>query len=147
VSLFLVNTQIFQKGEGSRGEHWVFQPELTVEAADGRPIFMRQRLVSRGEHLNEARLIEERALTMLYRDEVGFAVGHGVAVDWTLAPGDPKRAMRISTRVVPTYEVCQVSTATAEDNPDLAGLVLDMKELAEMDPAALLANLTGLPDA
>lgn len=70
VSLFLVNTQTYQKGEGPRGEHWVFQPELVVEAADGRPIFVRQRTTGRGEHLNEARLIEERALAMLYRDEV-----------------------------------------------------------------------------
>jgi hypothetical protein len=85
-SLFLVNTQAFQKGQGARGEHWVFQPELVVEAVDRRPIFVRQRLASRGEHLSEARLIEERALAMLYRDEVQFAVGHGVAVAWVLAP-------------------------------------------------------------
>jgi hypothetical protein len=147
VSLFLVNNQTYQKGEGLRGEHWVFQPELIVEAVDKRPIFVRRRVASRGEHLSEARLIEERALNMLYRGEVELAVGHSVAVDWILAQDDPQRAVRLRTRIVPTYEVCQVSTATAEDNSDLAGLVLDMKELAEMDPGALVSNLARLPDA
>jgi len=46
--------------------------------------------VSRDEHLSEARLIEERAPSMRYRNDVEFAVGHGVAVDRTLAPRRPQ---------------------------------------------------------
>jgi hypothetical protein len=68
-----------------------------------------------------------------------------VAVDWARAPEDRQRAICLTTRVIPSYEVRQVSSATAADNPDLQGLVLDMKALAEMDPAALIANLERLP--
>ena len=144
-SLFLVNMQTYRKGEGARGEYWILQPELVVESIGRRPVFVRQRLQTNPTHLDEGRLIEERAMGMLYRDEVQFAVGHSVAVDWARAPEDRQRAIRLITRVIPSYEVSQVSSATAADNPDLQGLVLDMKALAEMDAAALIANLERLP--
>jgi len=72
-------------------------------------------------------------MDMLYRDLVEFAVGHGVAVNWRLPAGDKRRAVELYTQMIPAYEVAQVTGAAADDNPDLAGLVLDMKALAEMD--------------
>ena len=60
--------------------------------------------------------------------------------------------MRISTRVIPAYEVPRTTPPTAEDaalNPafgKLAGLVLDMKELAETQPTELRAKLEPLVD-
>jgi hypothetical protein len=147
VSLFLVHTQTYRKGEGAKGEPWLFQPELEVEAPDQRPVFVRQRTPRPTTHQDPARLAEEQAMQMLYRDAVEFAVGHGVAVDWTTVPDDPRRAVRLATRVVPTYEVRQVSSASEQDNPDLAGLVLDMKALAEMDTGALVGALERLPTA
>jgi hypothetical protein len=147
LSLFLVNTQTYRKGEGSRGEYWLFQPELRVETPDQRAVFVRQRTRKDTAHQDKARLAEERAMEMLHREQVEFAVGHGVAVDWNTAPADLQRAVRLVTRVVPSYEVRQVSSATEEDNPDLAGLALDMKSLAEMDPSSLIASLERLPAA
>ncbi len=144
VSLFLVNTQIAQR---PFGEYWLFQPELKVSSADQRPIFMRRRFDVRCMHLDEVRRIEEQAMRMLYRDLVEFAVGHGVAVDWTLPEGETQRAKVLFTRVIPAYEVAQVTSATAADNPDLADVVLDMKALADMAPSDLIANLERLPMA
>lgn len=147
VSLFLVNIQVFQQGNRAQGEYWLFQPELRVAAVDQRPVFVRQRLDVRRPHLDEARRIEEQAMGMLYRDLVEFAVGHGVGVDWQLPEGETQRALELCTRVIPAYEVAQVTSATAADNPDLVGLVLDMKALADMTPADLIANLERLPAA
>jgi hypothetical protein len=147
VSLFLVNTQVFHKGDRLQGEYWLFQPELRVASADQRPVFVRQRLDVRRTHLDEARRVEEQAMGMLYRDLVEFAVGHGVGVDWRLPEGEAQRALELCTRVIPAYEVAQVTSASAADNPDLAGLVLDMKALADMTPADLIANLERLPAA
>ena len=87
---------------------------------------------------------EQVRLEMLYRKHVEFASGHGVAVDADVAPGDPQKAVRLRTRVTPTYEVPMTTPPTADDNPALAGVVLDMRLLAEMDDAALFASLRQL---
>ncbi len=147
VSLFLVNNQVVGQEGRKRGECWLFQPVLRVRSADDEPVFVRQSLETRRGHLSEARQIEAQAMGMLYRDLVEFAVGHGVAVNWRLPEGETRRAVELYTEIIPAYEVAQVTGATADDNPDLAGLVLDMKALAEMDPAALLKNLAQVPDA
>jgi len=145
--LFLVNTQRAEDGGSARGGFWVFQPELRVEAVDQRPVFVRQRLERGRDHLDEARRLEEQAMAMLYRDQVEFAVGHGVAVDWTLAPEDPQRACCLHTEVIPAHELQQVTGTTAADNPDLASLVLDMRSLAELSAPDLIANLELIPAA
>lgn len=147
VSLFLVNTQVFHPSNRPQGDYWLFQPELRVASVDRRPIFVRQRLDIRRTHLDEARRIEEQAMGMLYRDLVEFAVGHGVGVDWRLTEGETQRAWELCTRVIPAYEVAQVTSATPADNPDLDGLVLDMKVLADLAPLNLIANLERLPAA
>ena len=76
-------------------------------------------------------------MAMLYRHHVEFAVGHGVLCSCGSAAYSPDCAMSIETVVVPTYEVPRTTPPTEEDadeNPafgKLAGLVLDMKLLAE----------------
>ena len=40
VSVFLVNAQ--QEPEKRRGEAWLFQPELVIEATDGSAVFQRR---------------------------------------------------------------------------------------------------------
>jgi hypothetical protein len=147
VSLFLVNTQVFHSGDRLQGEFWLFQPELRVRCADDQPLFIRQRVEHGCRHRDESRRAEEEAMAMLYRDSVEFAVGHGVAVDWQLAAGERQRALALVTRVIPVYEVAQVTSANAADNPTLAGLVLDMKVLGELDPERLTAQLRQLPAA
>src|SRR5215212_8670830 len=68
---------------------------------------------------------EEKALRMLYRKHVEFAVGHGVSVNAIKSRNDPTRAVRVSTTVVPKYEAPRVIA------PKLQGVELDMKALAE----------------
>ncbi|MCF7978996.1 MAG: DISARM system helicase DrmA [Chromatiaceae bacterium] len=147
VSLFLVNTQIAGEGGRKKGECWLFQPVLRVASVDAQAIFVRQPLAVPREHLGEAQRIEAQALSMLYRDLVEFAVGHTVAASWRLADAETQRAVELFTEMIPSYDVPQVTSATVDDNADLAGLVLDMKALAEMDAAALIANLERLPAA
>jgi hypothetical protein len=145
ITLFLVNTQ--SEPRKLRDLAWIFQPELQVEAPDGAPIFRRQaqQLASLGEPKTEdAVLDEEQAMAMLYRQRVEFAVGHGVSIHAETAPGQPDRAVRIRTRIAPTYEVAQTTSPTAEDLPGLADLILDMRTLAETADADFAAALMPL---
>lgn len=148
VTLFLVNGQ--EEPSMNKDSAWLFQPELAVEAVDGSPIFCK-----RVGRLNSAKLDpvtaeEDAALAMLYRHQVEFAVGHGVSVHAETPDGVPDKAIRILTAVIPRQEVCRTTPPTPEDadrNPafgKLAGLVRDMKELAEADPAKLPGMLEPL---
>src|SRR6266487_4939389 len=124
VTLFLVNEQ--HEPEKNRDQAWIFQPELVVEAADGAPIFQRRAAIKRNSQTDE-----EKTIAMLYRRHVGFAIGHGISVHAETLPGDSTRAVRLSACVVPTYDVPRTESPTPIEIPGLAGLVLDMKELAE----------------
>jgi hypothetical protein len=124
VTLFLVNGQ--EETQKNQDSAWLFQPELIVTAPDGAPIFQRRAPIS-GDTEPETQM-----MAMRYRNEVEFAVGHGVGVDWTLADGARDRATRITTAVIPVWEVPQTTPPTAEDIPALAALTLDMKVLADV---------------
>ena len=148
VTLFLVNGQ--EEPERLRDEAWLFQPELAVEALDtgwaGAAIF-RRRPRPHAPSPRPGWRAEEDALAMAYRDQVEFAVGHGVAVRVTVAPEDPQRATRIASCVVPSYEVPKTTPPASADIPALAGLVLDMRLLAEIPDEELPRALEVLPDA
>ena len=77
MTVFLVNGQAIP--EKSRDEAWLFQPEISVRAADGEAIFVPRDV---GEPISGDELdTEERMLLeMQYRDQVEFAVGHGTSV-------------------------------------------------------------------
>ncbi len=145
VTLFLVNRQ--SEPERSRDRAWVFQPELKVESADGTPVFRgyggEQGLAGR-DAVGDA---EERAMAMLYRRRVEFAVGHGISVHAEVAPGQPERAVRLITRAVPAYEVAQTASPTAAELPELAETVLDMQMLASTPDANFSAALSPLTAA
>jgi hypothetical protein len=134
VSLFLVNAQAIA-GRRPNDAEVVFQPELEVAAPDGAPVFHKRRRQS------GAPTDEQRRLEMLYRRQVEFAVGHGVAVSAEVSADSPAAAVRLTTRVAPTYEVPTTTPPGVQDNPALAGVVLDMQRLAEMPAAELLASL------
>jgi hypothetical protein len=138
VSLFLVNGQT--EPETLRDQAWIYQPELIVTAG-GAPAF-----VCRAP-LRDGREPDDRVMAMRYRDRCEFAVGHNAATHAELSATDPRRAVRVSTRVVPAYEVAQQSSPTVADDPRLADLCLDMRTLAETPRAALGARLRALPDA
>jgi hypothetical protein len=141
ITLFLVNGQ--EEPRINKDSAWLFQPELIVEAVDSSAIFCKKVKRPNTAKLDPLTAAENAAMEMLYRNYVEFAVGHGVSIHAEM-PGDVRdRAVRISTRVVPAYEVCRTmppTTADADRNPafgQLTGLVLDMKELAEAEPTLL----------
>jgi len=140
VTLFLVNEQ--REPERRRDEAWVFQPELVVEAPDGTPVFQQRPSVQLRRTWDE-----EQMVAMLYRRHVGFAVGHGISVHVETVPDDSTQAVRLSTRVVPSYDVPRTESPTSAAIPGLAHLVLDMQELATCPAAALPGKLTPLVTA
>jgi hypothetical protein len=138
VTIFLVNGQ--EEPRKLRDRAWLFQPEIVVQAPEGTPVFLR-RAPSHDPARTEP---EDRAMAMIYRKYVEFAVGHGVSVHAEPAPGFVDRAARISTTVIPSAEVPRVTPPTVDEIPALAGLVLDMKALAETDATGVAARLEPL---
>ncbi|HET6880247.1 MAG TPA: DISARM system helicase DrmA, partial [Pirellulales bacterium] len=67
-----------------------------------------------------------------------------------VSPESPQRAVRVKTQTVPRYEVPQTTPPSADDAAEnsafgkLNSLVLDMKELAETQPAGLRKKLEPL---
>ena len=146
VTLFLVNEQT--QPEENRDTAWVFQPELIMTANDGSAVF-RSRPTLDG-NTGAFGGPEQRAMRMLHRNQVEFAVGHGVSVH-AHVPDDraPDRADRIETRVMPFYDVPVTEPPTPQDVgfEELSNLHLDMKWLAEAERGELVANLQVLTDA
>jgi len=131
VTLFLVNGQ--EEPALRKDEATLFQVELAVESVDGEAVFVKR--MSGGtdpRKLDPVTREENESMAMVYRRYVEFAVGHGGSVHVEGVSEDGQSASRICTRAIPRYEVPQQDFPTAEDNEDLQGLVLDMKELSEV---------------
>jgi hypothetical protein len=149
ITLFLVNSQL--EAENRKDSFWVFQPELLAEGVDGAAVLHKRHTILELTGTDPAAKAENDLLAMLYRRQVEFAVGHGVGVHVDLAK-DPHHAVRVRTRIVPTYEVPKATPprpADAEVNPafsKLEGVVLDMKLLAESNPKQYRAKLQPLMD-
>lgn len=142
VTLFLVNAQA--EPEKLRDLAWIFQPELRVAAPDGRAIFQRRAPLHVSEQGDPVTAAETAAMAMRYRDTVEFAVGHGISVHADVSGADPTCAERLTTVVVPTYEVPRTIAPTPAEQPALAGLVVDMKVLAEVADGGFASVLTPL---
>ena len=145
VTLFLVNAQ--QEPEENKDSAWVFQPELIVRAAgESNKAIFRRRIALSGKEDDE----ERKALEMIYREQVEFAVGHGVAVHAKTDDGDAERAHEVRTVVMPQYEVPVTETPglRPEDRLAMREMVekghLDMEVLATMDRSELVAVLSAL---
>ena len=139
VTLFLVNGQ--EEPKKLRDQAWLFQPELEVRCPKGQPVFFRKASSRDPGKLDPVAFEEDQQMAMLYRHCVEFAVGHGVSVAADPCPGQCDRSPRLRTRVAPRYEVPKVSPPSVEEVPALAGLVLDMKVLADTPTADLTAAL------
>jgi hypothetical protein len=141
VTLFLVNAQ--QEPKTRKDAAWIFQPELIVRAPDGAPIFVKRQIPPE----LSADDPEDRAMQMLYRRTVEFAVGHGVATRAKLAEAAWERAVEVRTCVIPTYEVERMEPPTAEDIPLLGEAVFDMQTLSEIEMGGFAAALNPLAQA
>src|SRR5512137_1478525 len=101
ITLFLVNGQ--EEPKKRKDQAWVFQPEVIVEGIGGAAVFCRKLTRDAGNSKLDPRTREEiESVEMLYRHQVEFAVGHHTAVHADVAAGNTDRAVRISTRTVPT---------------------------------------------
>jgi Helicase conserved C-terminal domain len=142
VSLFLVNEQ--HETAQNRDEAWVFQPQLSVTPPDGTCFVGRPRLLDGRE--DKPQEAEARSLDMLYRNTVEFAVGHGAGVHVQTSVADPTVALRITTAVVPSFEVPKTDAPPLGSLPGTEGLVLDMSDLASLSANDLSPALRPLAD-
>ena len=144
---FLVNGQ--HEPEQNKDTAWLFQPELSVRSAhpEAPDIFIRKPLEQHTAALDPIIHAENQAMAMLYRNQVEFAVGHGVGVHAELVPDTPTRAICLSSSIIPNYEVPATKPPTEEEIPALKGLVLDMKRLSEASDAELQSMLEPLTTA
>jgi hypothetical protein len=147
VTLFLVNAQ--EEPETNKDSAWLFQPELIVRALEGshkRAIFKRRPI------LDEKSEPERAALEMVYRKQVEFAVGHGIAVHSETSNENLEWATEIRSVVMPQNEVPVTETPglNPEDRPAMREMVdqgyLDMIELAELERPTLIEALSMLTD-
>lgn len=125
VTLFFENSQA--EPQKLKDTAWLFQTELEVAAPNNAPVF-----VHRTPTASLPDDQDEREATMLYRDTREFASGHGVAVHVERAPGDPTRAIKLTTCAIPKFEVPKTEAPVPGEKgyEALAGLTLDMKALA-----------------
>lgn len=142
VELTLVNAR--DEPRRNADPAWLFQAHLTVTAPDGQAaVFLpvddpADDAAAAGDDLEEAHL------RLLYRNERRYATGRNVAAHATVHPGQ-RRAHRLETTWLPTYEVPATVAPTGEGTP-LAGVELSMDALAEAEPEALAAGLAPLAD-
>ena len=148
ITLFLVNAQ--EEPEQNKDAAWIFQPELIVRAtneATDKAIFRRR--LAMNSNTDDP---EREALEMIYRKQVEFASGHGVAVHAISNHGETERAAVVRTVVMPQSEVPVTETPglRAEDRPAMQDMIkngfLDMNELASMERPKLLQALSILTD-
>jgi hypothetical protein len=139
VTLFLVNGQ--PEPPRLRDHAWLFQVELAVSGIDGVSPFLRRPPAVVEDDA------EARRLAMVYRDQVEFAAGHGIATHVDVDPADPRRAVRVRTAAAPHHEVPRTDPPTVDEEPALAEAELDMRSLAMASPADLPGRLLPLVDA
>lgn len=145
VTLFLVNGQTQPKKLADTA--WVFQPWMRVEGVDGEPVLRCRPHVSASEDLDPKAAMEQQTLSMLYRHQLEFAVGHGTAVKSSRSKANPFRADAIETDILPAFEVEFQESPAPSEVEGLSGLRLDMQALATMPKADLMASLRHLPTA
>lgn len=148
VTLFLVNAQ--EDPEVNKDSAWIFQPELIVRAANNaadRAVFRSKPAAHTNSNDPEYDMLE-----MVYRKQLEFAIGHGVAVRAETYPGEMDRAITVRTVVMPQYEVPVTETpgTRSEDRPAMRQMdekgYLDMNELANMNRLRLVEVLSILTD-
>lgn len=149
ITLFMVNQQQERQRHGEpKDEVWVFQPKLRVHGAQQQAIFVQRKNAKANlDKMDPTTREETETLDMLYRHQREFAVGHGVAVHATLPAPLAQRATQVETEWVPRFDVPQQTPRAPADDENLAGVVMDMKELAELPKIGLIASLRHIETA
>ncbi|MEZ0373742.1 MAG: DISARM system helicase DrmA, partial [Candidatus Sericytochromatia bacterium] len=139
VTLFLINRQTPLRIRKS--EAFLFQIGFEIMAVDQRPVFSKRAHRQLQSRLDSRDLAEKSALDMLYRHQVEFAVGHGISVHADTDSAHPRRAWRISTCAIPSFEVPMTR------HRRITGLETDMQVLSELGAGELVNALLPLLDA
>ncbi len=138
VTVALINRTPMEGGSHSAealAEACFFQTELVCAPTRGS-VLPYPRL--EGLHLTE----EEEELELQYRDKRIFAIGHGVAADWTL--GKDAAVQEIRARFLPAVEVPLVTMQNAEI-PEQA-MELAFLARCEEKPEAVIGQLQAFVD-
>lgn len=143
VTVFLTNEQ--EQVDKNKDSRWLYQASLSLAAPDAEAVFLGRDSVF-GNVITgpDSERAEVARLDLQYRDVIEFGVGHGVGTEAEPSATDVRRAVRVSTAVIPRHEVWRTDAPRPEAVPQLAGLMVDMKELSALDPDDLRAALMPL---
>lgn len=145
VTVFLSNEQ--EQVRRNKDSRWMFQSSLELVAPDRADVFLgRNEAMTDATAASTTEQSEVAQLDLQYRDIVEFSVGHGVGTEVEVTAGDPRRAVRVSTAVIPNHEVWRTDAPRVETSPQLAGLITDMKDLSRLEPEQLRAGLLPLAE-
>ncbi len=109
-SVFLVNRIESRTPERPDDEEWLFQPRITVQAAEGTLQHSLHQGIEDVAWTNDPDVI---ANELLYWNRPEYAVGHGCAVDWTADEGTRSLATEVRTEILPAYELARVARGKA----------------------------------
>ncbi len=149
VTLFMVNQQEERKRHGEpKDEVWVFQPKLRVHGTEEQPIFVQRKNA-------KADLSRMDPLTPRGDGNPGDALPPPARVcrgPWHLgarhlAETVGRECHAVETEWVPHFEVPQQTPRSPADDENLTGVVMDMKELAELPKPGLIASLRHIENA
>jgi hypothetical protein len=144
VTAFLINEQATPLQ--NKDEAWLFQVRFSIEDTAGRPVFVGRQEALGGPTVPPEDRFEVEMLDMEYRDVVEFGIGLGTSVYCTPSPTNPQRGIKVATATIPRFEVARTDAPDPATVPQLAGLIVDMKVLSELDQVALAAALAPLAD-
>ncbi len=143
VELTLINAQLEPSANADGA--WLFQPRLQVTALDGAAeVFLPvdDPLADVEQHGVDQ---EEQHLRLLYRNHLSYANGRNVAVHADVRDR-VRRAWRLVTTWLPTFDVPATIAPPIDDSPHLAGVELSMDALAALPPDELAGALAPLAD-
>ncbi|QEY19097.1 helicase [Cellvibrio sp. KY-GH-1] len=138
VTIALINES--QAGDYTdRNRKSFFQTHFSVEATDevGRPMILPYR---EADSINDDN--ETLSNRLIYRNDQTFAVGHGCAADWNLAPSnDAQRCSKVWSEVLPSYQVPSITPNITFGGVELA---VSMRDLAELEMTSSCLGLQQL---
>lgn len=114
LTLTVVLENLIEKDRSDKdfNRHILFQNEVTIKCGTG---FVP--LVEKENKINE----EVNQMNLLYRNKKGYAIGHGVAVEWS----DSLNPVQLKSNFLPKYELPVISSNES------AGLILSMHEMSD----------------